>query len=76
MPHYFFHLRSPGPNVTDPEGAELPDIASAHAVALDTIRKLLSDPQDGADYSTWSIEIIDETGQTVLQVPFQPKLDS
>ena len=76
MPRYFFHLHGAGRRIPDEKGTELPDIATAHAAALDSIKVILDDPQDGAGYSTWSIEIADDSGQTVLTVPFHPKLDS
>ena len=76
MRRYFFHLRGTGRMIPDEKGAELPDVETAHLAALESIKDILSDPETGADYSTWLIEIVDESGQTVLRVPLQPKLAS
>ena len=76
MPRYFFHLHAAGRAIPDENGTDLPDIETAHLAALESIKGIMNDPPEGADFSTWSIEVADAEGCTILQVPFRPKMDS
>jgi hypothetical protein len=74
MPRYYLHIRSKDGLSKDPQGEVLPDIETALAAALRVIRRIRAS-------KLWSqllpeaqrqmaIEIADETGQTVLIIPF------
>ena len=71
MVRYFFHLRSRGENIDDPEGRECKDLSAAHMEAVATARvltaKLLLKGQhpDGQHF-----EICDAEGKVLLAVPF------
>lgn len=68
MPLYYFHIRNGCDLERDPEGMELPDLDSAHAEALIVARELVDAvPEFNKDTL---IEIVDETGRTLLCVPF------
>jgi uncharacterized protein DUF6894 len=43
MHRYYFHLRLDGRVIADQEGADLPDIATAHEEALASARQILAD---------------------------------
>jgi len=68
MPRFYFHVRN-GPDIyEDHDGIDLPGSWAAYAEALRLATELLGDvPEFGPDTI---IEIADETGQTVLTVPF------
>jgi len=70
MPLYFFNSRSPKAYHPDLGGVELEDIVAVRFLALKTIRELASDPFKPVDYVYWTLEVADESGQTVLTVPF------
>jgi len=68
VPLYYFHIRNGSALERDPEGMKLPDLESAHAEALVVSRELAGAiPEFNKDTL---IEIADETGRTVLLVPF------
>lgn len=67
MPRFFFHFRDQNGFKKDKEGQDLPDVQAAHAEALKTAQELWSDlPPEMAGPDKISIEIADETGETVL----------
>ncbi len=68
MPRYYLHIRNGLDFEEDPDGSELPDITAAHTEALIVAQELAAAvPEFDGDTL---IEIADETGQTVLLVPF------
>jgi hypothetical protein len=68
MPLYYLHIRNGRDLERDPEGVKLPDLDSAHAEALVVARELTDAiPEFNNDTV---IEIADETGRTLLRVPF------
>jgi len=72
MPLYYLHLRDSDGLGKDPDGIELPDLDAAHAEALRAardMRPLWSDMPPEAR-NELAFEIADETGKTVLTVPF------
>jgi hypothetical protein len=71
MPRYFFHLKSDGQTVEDDEGVELQDLSAARAEALAVVRDLLT-PSQSDHPARWlgsTIEVADEAGQPLLQLP-------
>jgi hypothetical protein len=73
MPRYFFNLRYGRDKLAvDPEGDELPDTDAARAHALEVARDLIARTTSYSvrDWFTCTFEIVDETGQPVLTVPF------
>ncbi len=68
MPRYYFHIRNGLDFEEDPAGLDLPDLDAAHAEALIVAHELATVvPEYSSDTI---IEIADETGQTLLLVPF------
>jgi hypothetical protein len=68
MPLYYFHIRNGSDLEQDPEGSELPNLETAHAEALIAARELTGAiPELNNDTL---IEVADETGRTLLCVPF------
>ena len=74
MPHYYLHIRSKNGLSKDLQGEDLPNIETAQAAAVRVIRRIRAS-------KLWSqllpeaqrqmaIEVTDETGRTVLIIPF------
>jgi len=71
MPRYFFHVRDDGRLFEDLEGIELPDIPDVEAWLLKAASEVLSEDEwQGERTEGRSFEIVDDTGQIVLIVPF------
>ncbi|HEX9946655.1 MAG TPA: hypothetical protein VGA98_03865 [Allosphingosinicella sp.] len=69
---YFFHLRESGDYVVDEEGRELPDIAAVEAAARLNARSVLAgEAMTGKLPLAAIIEVRDEQGQPVLDLPFR-----
>ena len=68
MPRYFFIARGPDREISDLDGADFPNQEAARDAGLELARDLVS--QVGLAWEDWSFEIKDETGQTLLVVPF------
>lgn len=43
MPHYYFHVQNGHGFIRDEEGIDLEDEASAHAMAMDSIRSMVAE---------------------------------
>jgi hypothetical protein len=72
MPSYYFHIRDKGELVLDPDGLELPDIASARDACRKIVRAVLDEQKWQDEVETdRQFEIVDELGRTVLVVPFR-----
>ena len=72
MPRYFLHLRSGDRRFDDPEGSELPNLASARAEALEAARLILSEKLKVGDIlNGQAFEITDEGGYLLAVVPFK-----
>ena len=70
MPRYFFHLHN-DLETRDEEGLELPDLAAARNVAEQEARAMAAQSvANGQLDLRHSIEVIDESGATVLVVRF------
>jgi hypothetical protein len=71
MPRYFFHLKYGNTLVVDEEGLCLHDLDRARVEVIDSIRQILGEPGiEHEDIDGQKLEISDETGETVLVVPF------
>jgi hypothetical protein len=71
MPRYFFHLRYGNRIVVDEEGLCLHDVARHRAEVVQSIREILSEPGlEYEDIDGQKLEISDESGETILVVPF------
>ncbi len=70
MPRYYFHVRAGGDLTRDPDGKDLPDIDAArkHAVAM-ACRAWSENPPVRTDNNE-TFEIVNESGEVVLKVPF------
>ncbi|WP_262299683.1 DUF6894 family protein [Microvirga sesbaniae] len=68
MPRYYLHLHTGQDLELDPEGDDFPDLGAAQAEAKRVIGELWLDWPEAR--IGMAIEIVDETGQTVLRVPF------
>jgi hypothetical protein len=69
MPRYFFHLKADTVTVVDDEGLFLPDINRAHSGILQIVDEILSEQGfEQVDICGQSLEIADETGETVLSI--------
>jgi hypothetical protein len=70
MARFFFHFRDQNGFKKDEEGQDLLDLQAAHAEALKAAQELWSDLPPDMAREEISIEIADETGETVLTVSF------
>jgi len=62
MPHYFFHLRFGQRVVPDEEGVELPNRTAARDEALAAVRELTNPKVSQRRWSSWFIDVADESG--------------
>ncbi len=71
MSRYYFHIRKGEVLVEDPEGTEVAQTESLEDEAIEAARDLLADgDRQGLDRREWIYEIADETGATMLTLPF------
>jgi hypothetical protein len=71
MPRYFFHIRKDDVLVKDPEGVEVAATESLEEEAIEAARDLLAQGDlQGLDRREWVYEVADESGATVLTLPF------
>jgi hypothetical protein len=76
MARFYLNIRNGIGFVEDPEGLELPDLATARARAIDGVRSLLSEEaRNGQLDLTGSIEIADRDGTILLIIPFAEALE-
>ena len=69
MPRYFFHLKADTGTVVDDEGLFLNDIDRARSGILQIVDEILSERGfEQVDICGQSLEIADETGETVLSI--------
>jgi hypothetical protein len=72
MPAYYFHIRDNGVLLRDPDGLELPDLEAARGECQRLILSVLQEEQIEEQLSAnREFQIEDETGRTVLLVPFR-----
>ena len=71
MPHYFFHIYNHDITM-DEEGRDLPDLAAARELALDSARDLVCESvHHGHLNLDHRIEVQDEKGETVIVLTFR-----
>jgi hypothetical protein len=71
MPRYYFHIRKDDVLVNDPEGVEVAATESLEEEAIEAARDLLAQGDlQGLDRREWVYEVADESGTTVLTLPF------
>jgi hypothetical protein len=72
MPRYYFHVHDGDGRDQDRVGTELPSIYEARSEAVNVARELcdLWDDLPPGALNNMAIEVADETGQTVVVVPF------
>jgi hypothetical protein len=76
MTHYSFFVWNSRNRVKYPRSYDLPDVASARKAALKIADIFIDVVPNWSDLSfqqrnTFVVEVVDETGQTVLTVPFR-----
>jgi len=70
MPRYFFNVHD-GVSIADTVGSEHPDIDSARSEAVETIAERLRGTMLAkADVSAWLMNVVDESGFTVIVLSF------
>lgn len=71
MPRYFLHMHNSTGLIEDDEGQEHPDLASARASAIQSIRSVASEEVRGGSLDLRGrIDITDEAGELLASVPF------
>lgn len=71
MARYFLHLFNHIGAVPDDEGTEVPDVATARHLAVQSVRDIVSEEAKGGVVDlSGRIEIADEGGSTLDVVPF------
>ena len=72
MATYYFHIRDSDTLVRDPDGLDLPDLASARTECRRVIAAVLNEEQlDELPSGSREFQIEDEIGRIVLTVPFR-----
>ena len=76
MPRYYFHIRKGDVLVEDPEGTEVSETETLEDEAIEAARDLLADGDlQGLDRREWVYEVADESGATVLTLPFSEAVE-
>ena len=77
MPRYYLSVRYRDRLFRDEEGEEIPSAIEMKVRALETARDLMRTPFLAIpDWLDCTLEIMDETGTTVLSVPFSDALEA
>lgn len=72
MPRYYFHVHGSGDALKDEEGLVLPDVEAAWYQAVRSAREIIrADVQIGCPYDDQLIEIADDKGWPLEQVPLR-----
>ena len=70
MPLYYFHLQDRGSRLQDEQGVTLPDAEAAFYQAIRSARELIrGNLEIGTKWQNQSVEIEDEQGLPLFQVP-------
>ena len=76
MPRFYFHIRKGDVLVEDPEGTEVSETETLEDEAIEAARDLLADGDlQGLDRREWVYEVADESGATVLTLPFSEAVE-
>lgn len=71
MPRMYFHLIECGIVTDDPEGRDVASLASAYDLAISAARAVMcAELDEGRLCLACHIDVIGETGERLLQVPF------
>lgn len=71
MPRFYFNIVTAAGKIFDPEGSELLDIDVARIEAVKDARTLMGNALlEGRDISSRSVEICDEAGHILREIPF------
>ena len=77
MPHYYLSVRYRDRLFRDEEGEDMPSGIEMKVRALETARDLIGTPFLAIpDWLDCTLEVTDETGPTVLSLPFPEALDA
>ena len=72
MPHFYFHVQNGQARLEDRRGVALPDAEAAWYQAVRSARELIvADRRLGSGWTDQAVEIEDETGAPVAQIPLQ-----
>jgi hypothetical protein len=74
MPRYFFNTRIGDDLISDPKGAQLRDPDHAWEVAKAMVLEILRDQRGQPNLLTAILEVTDEHGDLVLELPFSEAL--
>lgn len=70
MPRYYFHVHGYGHRLTDEQGVVLPDSEAAWYQAVRSAREVIrADLHLGCSFEQQRIEIVDDRGSPVEQIP-------
>lgn len=72
----YFHLVDQHETILDDMGVEVPDLETAHRLALKAIRELRD--EDGgavADWQGWQLNAVDQDGNTLFSIPLDRPLN-
>jgi Ser/Thr protein kinase RdoA (MazF antagonist) len=76
MPRYYFHIRQGNVLVEDSSGVEVSGAEGLEDEAIEAARDLLADGDlQGLDRRDWVYEVADESGATVLTLPFSEAVE-
>jgi len=68
MHWFYFHVELFGVEIPDDRGVQLPDLAAAHACALQIMRKTMAHDPDERNWRGSTVKIADEQRRTLLTV--------
>jgi hypothetical protein len=74
MPHYFFNTRIGHDLISDPKGADLPAPDHTWEMARPMLLEILRDQRGQPSLLTGILEVTDERGELVLELPFSEAL--
>lgn len=71
MPRYFFNVLADPELLADHEGSDLPDVDAVRDYAIEAAREIVSEwSKKGKLPLGYAFTVTDETGRTVLTLPF------
>jgi hypothetical protein len=76
VPRYYFHIRKGDVLFEDPEGTEVSETEALEDEAIEAARDLLAEGDlQGLDRREWVYEVADESGATVVTLPFSEAVE-